>query len=108
MSIKELVIPRSQWGKGRLRLTASDKMCCLGHLSVACGVPPEDLHGENFPLPSWTSVPEWARYPHRSAMPRAAPIMQRAAAINDSDRSTREAELIELFASQGIALSFVD
>lgn len=108
MSVTELVIDRALWGRTAL-LNKDGTMCCLGFLSKACGVPNNEMVHPNgasmgYPRREWISeykLNDWAA----SAICAAS----KAACINDSrfqTDDTKEAELIELFKENGIALSF--
>lgn len=110
MKIKELVIDRAMWGQGVLFRQEPDdmagpkgSMCCLGWLSRACGVSDKDMYYMGYPSSTWVSVPAEFTDAHAG---RAARL---AAGINDGNKSLpdKEAELIKLFADNGIALSFV-
>jgi hypothetical protein len=126
--ITELKIDRALWGMNAL-LNEDGTMCCLGHLSVACGVPKDKMAagavpGEHrggieygfykigFPKASWREygLPNWAMG-HAHAQQLGNPIAYRnvIAATNDSDvwsDAEKEARLIELFRHGGITLSF--
>lgn len=102
--ITELVIDRALWGKGAL-LNDDGTMCCLGHLSVACGVPKDLLINtkpgpklKSLPDDKWINVPMWARF--------SSAFSCTFSHINDYD-SDPEPKLIKLFAERGIALSFI-
>lgn len=66
--ITELVIDRAKWGVGAL-LNRDGTMCCLGHLSVACGIPKSSLMYTDvgytgpiaLPHEGWTELPDFAR-----------------------------------------------
>lgn len=107
MAVSELVINRAKWGERHL-LNSDGTMCCLGFLSKACGVDDSLLLGKGFPLVEWTTKygvnTEFTRPP--SSNPLVASI---AASINDGalyTKSEKEAQLITLFADNGITLSF--
>lgn len=102
--LEPLVIDRQLWGKGTL-LHNDGRMCCLGHLSAACGISNERMAGKGYPLQDWLEVPSWAREVSRSA----GGAGEVAALINDSTLPAyeRETKLIALFAEHGIALSFI-
>lgn len=103
MNITELVIDRAKWGKGAL-LNSEGKMCCLGFLSKACGVPDEEIKYVPFPHTNWDKIP--------TAFRGNTPACSKAAAINDEytqepqTPEEREAALISLFSEKGIALRF--
>jgi hypothetical protein len=131
MSVSTLVIDRALWGTEAL-LRLDGKMCCLGHLSLACGVPKGRMLRQSpwnltmgSPPQEWAEVPEWARngsaeaYTVDSELLLAhADVLNGSGAedtaqtfamyVNDSNIAwvKKESVLIALFASQGIALSF--
>lgn len=113
MKIKELVIDRAMWGQGVLFRQEPDdmagpkgSMCCLGWLSRACGVSDKDMYYMGYPSSTWVSVP--VEFTRGAIGLRSSTALQ-AANINDGNKSLpdKEAELIKLFAENGIALSFV-
>lgn len=106
--IKELVIDRALWGPFKL-LREDGRMCCLGHLGLACGVPktamlnralPCDLNKERrlYPMSPTICDENWVSV---------------CSAINDSRHSSleeKEAKLIKAFSDfrgDGIKLSFI-
>lgn len=110
MSLTKLTIPRKLWGRHAL-LNLDGTMCCLGHASVACGVPKEKLRNEGSPLGMpllvWThdyNVPAWITHEDNGARRCAAGINDRA--DEESSDADREAELITLFKNKGIELVF--
>lgn len=110
--ITELVIDRTKWGTGSL-LRPDGKMCCLGFLSRACGVPDELMLNNGYPAYNWIKDFNF----NKEFSSRAAVLVARANAprftavnINDStvlSNEVKEAKLIKLFADNGITLSFV-
>lgn len=107
MPVNKLVIPRELWGMRRL-LNSNGTMCCLGHLSKACGITDEQMGVHSYPLSEWTTVNKWARDPRSGRSPSAT-----AAALNDGtgDYSNitlekREELLVALFKKNGVELSF--
>jgi hypothetical protein len=104
MPVDKLVIKRSLWGQFSL-LNDDGTMCCLGHLSKACGIKDDLLLNESFPSKHWTDVNEWARCSYRCR------TVLRAATINDGPlfkTPEGEAQLIKLFVINGVELSFED
>lgn len=100
--VKELVIDRARWGQGKLKRFDNGKMCCLGFLSLACGVPEARILNKAFPCSTWAE--EYGV--NKEFVDRAEP----AAGINDSTTKSytqKEFELIDLFADNGITLSFI-
>lgn len=114
--ISELVIKRSEWGQGALRRLDNGKMCCLGFLSKACGVPDSELfeHGCILAYPRYEWIDKYGLNAWAARLPWALPpstLAGLAAEINDSDVYTiaeKEEKLTKLFAENGIALTFVD
>jgi hypothetical protein len=126
-NITELKIDRALWGRGAL-LNPSGTMCCLGHASVACGVPKSELTLKpslskcddtilGYPRASWIGKyglnPAFAeRYVDErlKVMPPGSDVFSdRAARINDSLDITdndKETKLIKLFSIVGVTLSF--
>ena len=107
--ITELVIDRKLWGTGAM-LNRDGTMCCLGHLSKACGVPENEMRYEDgignisFPKLTWINKYDLNSWAVDSIE------MSEAAQINDSKLipdSQKEIELIQLFKDNGITLSFV-
>lgn len=106
-TVTKLDIPRNKWGSGSL-LRADGRMCCLGHLSAACGISASDLSGKFFPQYNWNSVPLWAR---SNIDPAAGAPSGLHAAVSTNDNvyiswEDKEERLIELFKSKGIELTF--
>jgi hypothetical protein len=103
-------VDRARWGQGAL-LRKDDKMCCLGFLSVACGVPTTALGSRSFPDSRWVAeygVPRvFTGFTSYSSVDMSPTY--RAAATNDSDNlslAEKEAVLIKLFAEHNIILTF--
>lgn len=125
MTITKLVIDRAKWGVGCLLrgpnnllnhdpagwgpLREPGKMCCLGFLAKACGIPDEKLVDLGFPEASWSAVPVPFRKlnDYDTVIAQQHP-MYKATTINDSEYPQEEKEkmLTELFAKEGIELSF--
>lgn len=112
--INKFFIDRARWGQNALKSTDTGKMCCLGFLSVACGVPEEKLFDTNvsghrcergFPNTHWFEVPKEFR--HGDGNP-GADLADQAVEINDGEYpdAYKEAQLIKLFGSVGIELIF--
>lgn len=105
--ITELIIDRAKWGTGSL-LRSDGKMCCLGFLSKACGVPNELILHSGYPYYEW--IKEFGLNKEFAAPIHSASRSTSAAIINDStvlSNEVKEAKLIKLFADNGITLSFV-
>lgn len=105
MSVTELVIDRIKWGRMSLH-NKDGTMCCLGHLSRACGITDEQMPPDGtiaFPLKSWVNVNEWARTDLTSGGGGGASIINDGNLNNDE----KETRLIKLFAENGVALSFI-
>lgn len=107
MAITELTIDRARWGTSAL-LNKDGTMCCLGFLSKACGVPDEWMLNVSFPRRGWASEfdvnIEFVRLDVYARSPADA------AKINDSNEYSKEQKetmLIDLFARNGITLSFI-
>jgi len=102
MPITELVIDRARWGTSAL-LNKNGTMCCLGFFSKACGVPDEQMLNVSFPEYRWTY--EFGLNKEFAGL-HAHTV---AAKINDNDEYSKEQKeimLIDLFAKNGITLSF--
>lgn len=120
--LKKLVIDRSKWGVGGLLrgpnlsstpvldpLRGEGRMCCLGHVLIACGNTARSISGCGMPQPMHLA-PSWIYDrrgdSHRDPGPTADAYM--AAEINDhADPKEKEGKLIALFAKNGCQLSFV-
>jgi hypothetical protein len=110
--ITELVIDRARWGQGALKRIDSGKMCCLGFLAVACGVPEDELFFTGISGNSAMGMPrpEWAeKYGMPAGVTYTLGWQTLAAEINDSaiPMEDKEVKLIALFDDHGITLSFV-
>lgn len=112
MAITKLVIDRAKWGTSAL-LSKDGTMCCLGFLSKACGVPDEDMLDVPYPRFKWVDMfgvnTEFAARDFDVLVAPGTPAPTAAAAINDSSTLSmeqKETQLIELFANNGIELSF--
>lgn len=113
--IDSLVIDRAKWnGAYQSRFVSSmlqsnGKMCCLGILGRACGVPDDEMLQKGFP-----SALEMSE--HSLMFPRAfvdedcrnTQLAYTAAQINDYDMpvADKEVKLVALFKEAGIALTF--
>lgn len=109
-NIKKLVIDRALWGSASL-LRRDGRMCCLGHLGKACGVPDEAMF--NVGTPDGLLKIESNKYPRKFDNTRWANyndfgVVDIATEINDSNKSLKEKEyrLKILFKAHGINLSF--
>lgn len=132
----KLVIPREQWScagverhNGSLMLHDSGplegRMCCLGHLCLAVGVPRDDLVEEPSPcdviynhFPGSPETAEKARRINRKVQMFEETkwggldtnrFVQKAIDHNDDESISarqREKRLIALFAEQGVKLRF--
>ncbi len=103
--LRELIIDRAQWGQNWLLSGFDGKLCCLGHLGRACGIPPQRLWGQC--LPSNLSLADQRLYPERT---RLGEFFGLAAKINDNadwSMEERERRLKFLFKSRGIKLTFI-
>ena len=106
MAITELVIDRARWGTTAL-LNTDGTMCCLGFLSRACGVPYEQMLNVSFPRYGWAN--EFGVNIEFVAELTADRVHRLAAEINDNtnySKEQKETMLIDLFAKNGITLSF--
>lgn len=111
MTLTEFSIDRAKWGSGAL--LRDGRMCCLGFMSKACGVPDDMLEGRLFPGYKWP-VPEAFKpsAPRPTDVPntdRARGAAVDASNINDDkgiDWPDKEVQLIKLFKEHGITLSF--
>lgn len=108
MSAKSFTVVRSRWARGgklgdRELLNSDGNMCCLGFYGLACGIDREDLSGRCYPA----YVPNEERYgPLASNCETIANTNDATEAyLADSDR---EARLTELFAENGIEVTFID
>ncbi len=130
----KLTIKRSEWSRGVQSANAllvnddiidqneeyasftspSPKMgtkCCLGFLCLAIGATEEQIAGKSMPDQikgdaALRSVLE--RFNLLNRYLENSEFSERAAEINDSDRNTMEADLIELFKSNNLELGFID
>lgn len=112
----KLVIDRSKWargvgdGVGVLR-NSEGKCCVLGFLGEACGVAPERLKSQQYPVSIECSLtkgdPRWPAWVFWNGGSRQYDISN----INDDDGiddATREKRLTERFAVDGVEVEFVD
>jgi hypothetical protein len=115
-ALTSLVIDRSRWHRGdstTSALLAKDgRMCCLGILGAACGIPEESLYRQGEPDqvedPRW---PAWVVAPDEiTGTRRNTAVVGVLIAINDRVHhpETREAELATEFAKHGVAVTFTD
>lgn len=107
--IKELLIDRSKWFRGRrgtdsrLVRLFDKKMCCLGFLGIACGVPIEKMIDVSDPTGADDQAwPPWL----------TSKLIYRLVSVNDSrdiDEAQREAEIGRLFGAHGdVSVRFID
>lgn len=110
MSITKLDIPRALWGRGSLHKSTTGRMCCLGHLAAACGVPEVNL--ENQGMPSDLSDADIKLLPSDFQPTDSwddSKITNSAAETNDDSCYSwpdKEGKLFELFGKAGIELTF--
>lgn len=111
--IKSFTVDRARWGKNALKRRDNGKMCCLGFLSLACGVPEaklclEDGQERGFPDTGWPGYPDFTLPDDDGEHIGSSSLEDRAASINDGDLddADKEAKLIELFAKHNIELTF--
>ncbi len=104
--IKSLIIDRAKWGKGTL-LRPDGKMCCLGHLGIACGILSDQFKDQTMPDHLETQYNNLYPPAFRGYHPSEADGI--AADINDSllPKPEKERRLIILFKAYGIKLSFI-
>jgi hypothetical protein len=105
-------VKRSLWYRGKTGSalvveettpTKARKMCCLGFLGVACGVPRGQMLGISYP--SWAGAPPEC-WPEGICTEEID-----IAKINDTyptDDATREGLLTSKFAELGVQVEFVD
>lgn len=110
----KLTITRSEWLRGegflpsRLVRSQDNKMCCLGFLGVACGIPKEKMM--NIGSPFYLNQNKW---PEKliSNLDTGFGACQNLMAINDTQSLNdpeREAELTKEFASIDIQVEFTE
>ncbi len=100
----KLVIQREKWGAGRL-LRSDGRMCCLGHLAVACGAKKADIKNKILLERSLTRF----AYGHFKRDYIGGDIQSIATDINDDIRMSikeKEERLKILFKAHDIKLSF--
>lgn len=115
--IKKLVIDRSRWLRGEgghtsaLLRSGDRKMCCLGFLGLACGVPPDRMEGwadpTTAPHPAW---PTWIS--DDGGVTQQDCVVNELVRLNDVEAlpdAEREACLSRLFAEKGgVEVEFID
>lgn len=115
----KLVIDRARWIRGTMDsflLRHDGKMCCLGFLSRAVGLPEAEIRHRLTPVSltdeQCKTYPEWLR-PHLDPlMPnvrRNSIVAHDLMGVNDQlnvHDSAREAKLVARFAELGIELEF--
>lgn len=114
--IKKLVIDRSRWLRGEgghtsaLLRSVDRKMCCLGFLGLACGVPPD--HMEGWADPSTASHPAWPLWiSDDGGVTQQDHVVNELVRLNDVEAipdAEREACLARVFASHGVEVEFID
>lgn len=112
--ITEFTIKRSEWlhGEGAVRsylLRREDgKKCCLGFYSLACGLEIANIAGSSTPL-SIANLPAEMKWLMKD--PGRSEVARKLMARNDRrdlNEEARERGIADLFASQGIKVTFVD
>lgn len=101
--IKTLTIYRNFWGMHNLLSDTGNRMCCLGHLGLACGIPKEKMRSVG--SPSSLEDKFNAKYPKQFT----ETFFDQAVVINDQeDLTTKEKEekLRILFKRYGVQLRF--
>ena len=114
----KLVIERSRWWRGQssdwsFLLNNDKKMCCLGFLSLACGLGLEDIREVRTVAKVETALPESLHFllHVNETDVDSSDMAVRLMDANDRQGLTeerREALLTELFATQDIQVEFVD
>lgn len=96
-TLTNLIIPREKWCRGTLGYLLDGPHCALGHCMLADGL---DFTAVDVGSPLTT----WPRAQKDTGRNWASHVMS----VNDDepDPEVREAELITLFAEQGITLEF--
>lgn len=87
MKFRRLVIPRGLWGRGQL-LMGDGKMCCLGHLGRACGVPKRAM--AEVVMPDSLMSQHISKFPDAFAKPGSEDPADLASEINDCDMPVEE------------------
>ncbi len=111
--ITTFTVDRATWLRGEgcdassLLRTGDGKMCCLGFLALACGVPSDAI--ENVASPSAMITEFREQLPAPIQDPSAdAPVM-RLMSVNDDEETTdviRERLLTKVFSEIGIQVAF--
>lgn len=107
MIIDKLIIDRFKWGRGTL-LRTDGRMCCLGHLSKACGISDTLMSEHYYPSDNWDINPEFKFNNDKVNMERKLVI--KASKLNDyawGKPADKERDLITLFKDNGIDLTFI-
>lgn len=108
--VKEFTINYRRWGMGWMLNPIDDKLCCLGHLGLACGYEREEL--ESFPTPSAVVgaternlFPKWILY--RDSGGKLDDFLM---SVNDTnmDRALKMAIIEKTFKLKGIKLSWTN
>jgi len=129
----KFIVSRARWARGAsenyLFNPSTEKMCCLGHYGVACGIPRDamtlvgnpytlgDLSRDERVHELWNKLCEWHEPEGMQADPYLEPeydnseLARGAITINDDPQMTdaeRELALTILFAKWGIEVEFID
>lgn len=121
----KLTIPRFKWLRGegfqnsRLLRPSDDKMCCLGHFAVSCGVPVPQLSNLNTPpqigKTLWTKLRRGGAWLFSSggiaSLDYPSQDCTKLMRINDDPKMSdqaRERELKKIFAQHGVEVKFVN
>lgn len=114
----KVTIDRSKWlrgegaAKSHLLRPTDGKMCCLGFLSLACGLTEDEIRGCDTPV----DTRKYDKFPAELLRQTEygwvdTLFSDRLMEINDREgypEEEREAELTQLFKSIGIELEFTD
>jgi len=107
----EFTIDRSKWITGTLN-DGDGRMCAMGFLAEAIGIPKEEIRGGMLPLDDPKYKSRWGELGFLTCDGTQAysnNLAEHVASINDSTRrDEREKKLKQLFSGVGIKVNFVD
>lgn len=113
----KLVIDRKKWGRGELfgmLLNDAGKMCCLGFLGLACGLPENVIRDVAMPANVFgksakRNNDKWAKMINRGGGDDSTRLAKSLAVINDNTNTSdkqKERKITQKFKTIGVDVKF--
>lgn len=110
--VRSFVINRGEWLRGSLNslllCEGSKKMCCLGIYLKSCGIEDSVLAGAGSPIDIFKAapLPRWLISENKEWNSRLVSSLIDANDDEHASEAQREERIIELFAKEGITVTF--